>query len=127
MFSFLFLYDINFFLIFFYLIFIVVLSLILIFLSLMLRYVSITKPNLELSSAYECGFLPFDKSRAKFEIKFFMISLLFVIFDLEIIFVFPWSICIFFFDLKHFFLMVFFLSLLGLSFLFELSENALYI
>ena len=46
----------------------------------------------EKNSTYECGFDPFDDSRSKFEVKFYLVAILFIIFDLEIIFLFPWAI-----------------------------------
>jgi NADH-quinone oxidoreductase subunit A len=51
------------------------------------------KANDEKVSAYECGFNPFGDARNKFEIRFYLIAILFIIFDLELLFLFPWVIC----------------------------------
>lgn len=79
------------------------------FLPFVLSYIlNYQDPNIEKISAYECGFQPFDDSRQRFNIEFYLIGILFVIFDLEIVFLFPscvslnliglfglWIICIF--------------------------------
>ena len=54
--------------------------------------VSPKKPNNEKLSPYECGFEPFDDARTKFDIRFYLVALLFIIFDLEVAFLFPWAI-----------------------------------
>src|SRR5437879_1625500 len=95
-------YFFNYYLILYYIIFSLFISLILVVVSVLLRYLSATKPDFELTAAYECGFLPFDRVRNKFEVKFFMIALLFVISDLEVIFILPWSLCLSFFSLVQF-------------------------
>jgi len=118
-------YFFNYFLIVFYVLFSLAISFVLVILSVLLRYISATRPDNQLASAYECGFLPFDKARNKFEVKFFMIAILFVLFDLEVVFVLPWSVCILFFGSFQFGLMVFFLLVLIVSFIYELWQNAL--
>ena len=50
------------------------------------------KPDVEKLSAYECGFEPFSDARMKFDVRFYLVAILFIIFDLEIAFLFPWSI-----------------------------------
>jgi NADH-quinone oxidoreductase subunit A len=69
----------------FLLIFILI-GFILFFLSFLLVY---QKPNNEKASSYECGFNPFSDARSKFEIRYYLISILFIIFDLELLFLFP--------------------------------------
>jgi len=118
-------YFFNYFLIVFYILFSLAISLLLVVVSVLLRYLSATRPDNQLASAYECGFLPFDKARNKFEVKFFMIAILFVLFDLEVVFVLPWSICISIFSAFQFCLMVLFLLILVVSFIYELWQNAL--
>lgn len=54
--------------------------------------VSKTKPELEKHSTYECGFNPFGDARSKFDVKFYLIGILFLIFDLELAFIFPWVV-----------------------------------
>jgi NADH:ubiquinone oxidoreductase subunit 3 (subunit A) len=117
-------YHTNYTFIFIYIVFSVIISLILSFLSVFLRY-SPTSTDLELSSAYECGFLPFDRARNKFEVKFFMVAILFVLFDLEVVFILPWSISLNFLNLFPYILMILFLGILGLSFFYELWSGAL--
>jgi NADH:ubiquinone oxidoreductase subunit 3 (subunit A) len=118
-------YFYSYYFIVFYIGFSTLISLFLVILSIGLRYLSVVRPDTELASSYECGFIPFDRARTKFEVKFFMVALLFVIFDLEVIFILPWSICISFFTLFEFFLMFIFLVLLILSFVFEIYKEAL--
>lgn len=115
----------NYYLIFFYTGFSVILSLVLLTVSVFLRYNQISIPDVEMASSYECGFLPFDRSRTKIEVRFFMIALLFVIFDLEIIFIFPWALCLSLFCVLQIFFMLIFLTVLVFSFIFEWHEHAL--
>lgn len=74
-----------------YLLFCLLVSLILFLLSVILVY---QKPELEKLSAYECGFNPFSDARSKFEVKFYLVGILFIIFDLELIYLYPWIITI---------------------------------
>jgi len=69
-----------------YLLFCLLVSLILFLLSVILVY---QKPELEKLSAYECGFNPFSDARSKFEVKFYLVGILFIIFDLELIYLYP--------------------------------------
>ena len=63
------------------------------FILLFLAYiVSPKRINVEKASAYECGFEPFDESKKSFDIQFYIVGVLFLIFDLEVAFLFPWSI-----------------------------------
>lgn len=73
----------------------------------------------ELVSHYECGFIPFDNARKQFNIKFYLIAILFLIFDLEIIFLFPFMLIINFVSLISFLILFYFLFLLTLGFYFE--------
>ena len=54
--------------------------------------VAYKNPDPEKLSAYECGFNPFDDARMKFDVRFYLVSLLFIIFDLEVAFLFPWAV-----------------------------------
>jgi len=76
-------------------------------------------------STYECGFIPFGDARMKFDVSFYIISILFVIFDLEIVFLFPWSICFLSFGFMGQISMLFFFIVLTVGFLFEWSKGAL--
>lgn len=81
--------------------------------------------DMEKISAYECGFDPFEDARLKFEIHFYLIAILFIIFDLEIAFLFPWVVNLSVLGLTGILTMFFFLFLLGLGFIFEWRKGAL--
>lgn len=73
----------------------------------------------ELVSHYECGFIPFDNARKQFNIKFYLIAILFLIFDLEIVFLFPFMLVVKFVSFISFVVLFYFLFLLTLGFYFE--------
>ena len=79
----------------------------------------------EKNSTYECGFEPFDDSRGKFEVKFYLVAILFIIFDLEIIFLFPWAIAFNEIGQFGFLSMMFFLFVLTIGFVYEWMKGAL--
>jgi NADH-quinone oxidoreductase subunit A len=70
-------------------------------------------------TAYECGFNPFSDSRAEFDVKFYIVAILFLIFDLEISFLFPFSVCLDSVKLSGFYVMLIFLLILTVGFLYE--------
>tara|TARA_Y100000588_G_C13857276_1_gene754634 strand:- start:390 stop:743 length:354 start_codon:yes stop_codon:yes gene_type:complete len=82
-------------------------------------------PYPEKNSPYECGFEPFDESRGKFEVKFYLVAILFIIFDLEIIFLFPWAVAFNEIGLFGYLSMMFFLLVLTIGFVFEWMKGAL--
>ena len=82
-------------------------------------------PDPEKLSTYECGFEPFDDSRGKFEVKFYLVAILFIIFDLEIIFLFPWAVAFSEIGLFGFLSMMFFLFVLTVGFIYEWMKGAL--
>jgi NADH-quinone oxidoreductase subunit A len=82
-------------------------------------------PDYNKLSAYECGFLPFEDARDRFEIKFYIVAILFVIFDLEISFLFPWAIAAHDLGVLGFFNMSGFLIILTLGFIFEWERGIL--
>ena len=90
-----------------------VISMVLSMLILSLSFVfSTQKADPEKVSAYECGFDPFDDARARFDIRFYLVAILFIIFDLEVTFLFPWAISLHTIQLTGFWTMViFYLSL----------------
>jgi NADH:ubiquinone oxidoreductase subunit 3 (subunit A) len=100
----------------------VVLSLLMVFVSYYLVYRSV---DVEKLSAYECGFHPFSDARDKFDIKFYLVSILFIIFDLEITFILPWILVLDNLNLDGFVNMVLFLSILTLGFVYEWFKGAL--
>jgi NADH-quinone oxidoreductase subunit A len=76
-------------------------------------------------SAYECGFQPFEDARSKFDIRFYLVAILFIIFDLEIMFLFPWSINLYNLEYVGFWSMFFFLLILTVGFVYEWCKGAL--
>ncbi len=84
-----------------------------------------SKPDPEKLSAYECGFEPFDDSRMEFDVRFYLVAILFIIFDLEIAFLFPWAISLGNIGLLGFSSMMFFLFILTVGFIYEWKKGAL--
>jgi len=82
-------------------------------------------PDPEKLSAYECGFLPFNDSRMEFDIRFYLVAILFIIFDLEIAFLFPWAISLGKIGLLGFISMIIFLFILTIGFIYEWKKGAL--
>jgi NADH-quinone oxidoreductase subunit A len=83
------------------------------------------KPDSEKVSAYECGFEAFDDARSKFDVRFYLVSILFIIFDLEVAFLFPWSISLGSIGVYGFWSMVVFLGVLTIGFIYEWRKGAL--
>ena len=83
------------------------------------------KPDPEKLSAYECGFEPFNDSRMEFDVRFYLVAILFIIFDLEIAFLFPWAISLGQIGLFGFISMMIFLFILTVGFVYEWKKGAL--
>ncbi len=83
------------------------------------------KPDPEKLSAYECGFEPFQDSRIEFDVRFYLVAILFIIFDLEIAFLFPWAISLGNIGLFGFCSMMIFLFILAVGFIYEWKKGAL--
>jgi NADH-quinone oxidoreductase subunit A len=83
------------------------------------------KPDPEKNSAYECGFPAFDDARMKFDVRFYLVSILFIIFDLEVAFLFPWAISLGEIGVAGFWSMMLFLFVLTIGFLYEWRRGAL--
>src|SRR5271154_5783783 len=83
------------------------------------------KPDSEKLSAYECGFPAFDNARAKFDVRFYLVAILFIIFDLEIAFLFPWALALGDIGLAGFWSMMLFLGVLTVGFIYEWKKGAL--
>ena len=83
------------------------------------------KPDPEKLSAYECGFEPFNDSRMEFDVRFYLVAILFIIFDLEIAFLFPWAISLGSIGLLGFCSMMIFLFILTVGFIYEWKKGAL--
>ena len=83
------------------------------------------KPDAEKLSAYECGFEAFGDSRMEFDVRFYLVAILFIIFDLEIAFLFPWAISLGKIGLLGFSSMMIFLFILTIGFIYEWKKGAL--
>jgi NADH-quinone oxidoreductase subunit A len=83
------------------------------------------KPDPEKLSAYECGFNAFDDARMKFDVRFYLVSILFIIFDLEVAFLFPWVFRVAAGDQPAFWSMMCFLGVLTIGFIYEWRRGAL--
>ena len=92
---------------------------------LLSKILSPSKPDSEKLSAYECGFEAFDDARSKFDVKFYLVSILFIIFDLEIAFLFPWAVSLKNIGALGFYSMMFFLFILTVGFIYEWKNGAL--
>jgi NADH-quinone oxidoreductase subunit A len=108
--------------IFIYLIFAIVLTVLIIGAS---YFLAIQNPDSEKLSAYECGFEPYEDSRHTFDVKFCVIAILFIIFDIEIMFLIPWCISVSKIDLLGFWSMIDFLIELGVGFFYVWYVKAL--
>jgi len=82
-------------------------------------------PDSEKLSAYECGFEPFEDARSKFDVRFYLVSILFIIFDLEVAFLFPWAVALGDIGLFGFWSMMVFLGVLTIGFIYEWKKGAL--
>ena len=82
-------------------------------------------PDPEKLSPYECGFEPFNDSRMEFDVRFYLVAILFIIFDLEIAFLFPWAITLGDLGYFGFFSMMLFLFILTIGFIYEWKKGAL--
>jgi len=84
-----------------------------------------SNPDPEKLSAYECGFDAFDDSRMEFDVRFYLVAILFIIFDLEIAFLFPWAITLGKIGIFGFWSMMIFLAVLTIGFIYEWKKGAL--
>jgi NADH-quinone oxidoreductase subunit A len=82
-------------------------------------------PNTEKNSAYECGFDPFSDARHKFDVRFYLVAILFIIFDLEVAFLFPWAVTLGKIGVFGFWSMMVFLAILTVGFIYEWRTGAL--
>jgi NADH-quinone oxidoreductase subunit A len=84
-----------------------------------------SKPYAEKLSAYECGFEPFDDARRRFDVRYYLVAILFIIFDLEVAFLFPWAVSLSAIGLFGFLSMMAFLAVLTVGFVYEWRKGAL--
>ena len=83
------------------------------------------RPDAEKLSAYECGFAPFEDSRMKFDVRYYLVAILFILFDLEIAFLFPWAVVLQEIGMFGFLAMMLFLGILVIGFIYEWKKGAL--
>lgn len=97
--------------------------------SFLLFYISVflvyQNPDIEKLSSYECGFNPFGDAKNKFEVRFYLVAILFIIFDLEITFLFPWLVSLNQISIFGIYLMLVFIVILTLGFIYEWVKGAL--
>jgi NADH-quinone oxidoreductase subunit A len=86
---------------------------------------AIQAPDTEKLSAYECGFEPFEDARNKFDVRFYIVAILFIIFDLEVAVLFPWAVSLGLSGAVGYFLALAFLFILTLGFIYEVAKGAL--
>ncbi len=109
--------------IFYYLLLVLLLSFALVFISILL--VS-RNYDIEKNSAYECGFHPFEDTRSKFDVRFYLVAILFIVFDLEVAFLFPWVLTFNrFTGLFEYYAVMLFLAVLLVGFYYEWQKGAL--
>jgi NADH-quinone oxidoreductase subunit A len=87
--------------------------------------VAYKRPDPEKLSAYECGFNAFDDARMKFDVRFYLVAILFIIFDLEVSFLFPWAAAFGHLGVAGFWSMMVFLAVLTVGFIYEWKKGAL--
>ena len=87
--------------------------------------VAYQQPDPEKLSAYECGFNAFDDARMKFDVRFYLVAILFIIFDLEVTFLFPWAVVYGQLGVYGFWSMMVFLAVLTIGFAYEWNKGAL--
>ena len=83
------------------------------------------RPDSEKLSPYECGFEAFEDSRMKFDVRYYLVAILFIIFDLEIAFLFPWAVALNEIGMAGFLAMMVFLGVLTIGFIYEWKKGAL--
>ena len=88
-------------------------------------FVARQKPYAEKLSAYECGFEAFDDARRRFDVRFYLVAILFIIFDLEVAFLFPWAVSLREIGAFGFWSMMAFLGVLTVGFIYEWNKGAL--
>ena len=87
--------------------------------------IAVRNPDPEKVSAYECGFAAFDDARMKFDVRFYLVAILFIIFDLEVAFLFPWAVAFGHIGALGFWSMIVFLAVLTVGFIYEWRKGAL--
>jgi NADH:ubiquinone oxidoreductase subunit 3 (subunit A) len=86
---------------------------------------AVNKPYSEKVSPYECGFTPLGDARQKFSVQFYLVAILFIVFDLEVLFLFPFAVSLYEISTMGFWVVIFFLIILTIGFVYEWSKGAL--
>lgn len=89
------------------------------------KVVAPSRPDSEKNSPYECGFEAFEDARMKFDVRYYLVAILFILFDLEIAFLFPWAVSLHDIGASGFWAMMMFLGILVVGFLYEWKKGAL--
>ena len=89
------------------------------------RLLGVHRPDSEKLSPYECGFEAFEDARMKFDVRYYLVAILFILFDLEIAFLFPWAVVLQEIGLFGFLAMMLFLAILVVGFIYEWMKGAL--
>ena len=89
------------------------------------RLIAVYKPNKQKNSPYECGFEEFEDARVQFDIRYYLIAIIFILFDLEIAFLFPWALVFKILGLVGFYIMAVFLLILIAGFIYIWKKGAL--
>ena len=89
------------------------------------RFTGAHQPDPQKLSEYECGFPAFEDTRSEFDVRFYLVAILFIIFDLEVAFLFPWAVSLGHIGLYGFWSMMFFLAVLTVGFVYEWRKGAL--
>lgn len=89
------------------------------------RLIAPHKPDAEKYSPYECGFEPFQNARMKFDVKYYLVAILFIVFDLEVAFLFPWAVVLNKIGWAGFYAGLIFLAILTIGFFYEWKKGAL--
>ena len=106
----------------FYILFVPVLVVILLIVN---QFVAVSNPDSEKVSPYECGFSPLGDSRQKFSIQFYLVAILFIVFDIEILFLYPFAVTLYQISTFGFWVAIIFLVLLTIGFVYEWGKGAL--
>src|ERR671912_1937637 len=89
------------------------------------RLLGVHKPDAQKNSPYECGFEAFEDARMKFDVRYYLVAILFILFDLEIAFLFPWAVALKEIGPTGFWAMMIFLAILVVGFIYEWQKGAL--
>lgn len=106
----------------FFILFIPVLTVVLLVVN---KLLAINKPYSEKVSPYECGFTPLGDARQKFSVQFYLVAILFIVFDLEVLFLFPFAVSLYEVSLIGFWIVIIFLVILTIGFVYEWNKGAL--